>query len=394
MLWLGTGAENELALSGTSNRFYYDALHRLVDSTAVSSRYDSDDWDLIGLYNASNALLRRYVFGPDPDEPLVWYEGSGTTDRRWLHADERGSVTAITNSGGGAINIDSYDEYGVPASTNTGRFQYTGQAWQSEIAMYYFRGRMYVPSIGRFAQTDPIGYDSGPNLYAYSGSDPVNYSDPSGLDPKSLNIVCTGSHIPSSCGSGGVAGGLSPGSLGTSAGGGGLSGAVYVSGGGGPATGIGDTVIVTAPIGYWLTLGTAGHGGGYLRYAGSPQNDFQNVAFGPCTPSALITCTNPVDPNVYRNILNKHLFNAKGGKSKFNSWATNPLAFSDAVGKVLEGPYTTVSPGVRVYTQNIGFNVGTDRYTGRAMGLMTVWVQNLNSPDGFWSVANAYPGPR
>lgn len=63
------------------------------------------------------------------------------------------------------------------------------------------------------------------------------------------------------------------------------------------------------------------------------------------------------------------------------------------VGMVLEGPYTTVSPGVRVYIQNIGFNVGTDRYTGRPAGLMTVWIQNLNSIDGFWSVANAYPGP-
>jgi hypothetical protein len=56
--------------------------------------------------------------------PLVWYEGAGTTDRRWFHADERGSVIAVSNSAGSVIALNSYDEYGIPQSTNQGRFQY------------------------------------------------------------------------------------------------------------------------------------------------------------------------------------------------------------------------------------------------------------------------------
>ena len=69
---------------------------------------------------------------PGADEPLVWYEGAGTSDKRWLIPDERGSVVAVTNGSGDAIDVKSYDEYGIPNDTtpaNAGRFGYTGQAW-------------------------------------------------------------------------------------------------------------------------------------------------------------------------------------------------------------------------------------------------------------------------
>jgi hypothetical protein len=47
--------------------------------------------------------------------------------------------------------------------------------------MNYYKARMYSPTLGRFLQTDLLGYAYGMNWYAYVGGDPVNFSDPSGL---------------------------------------------------------------------------------------------------------------------------------------------------------------------------------------------------------------------
>ena len=105
----------------------YDPLGRLAQTVGagVTTRFAYDGADLIAEYNASGTMLRRYVHGPGSDNPIVWYEGTTTSDRRFLMADERGSVVSITNASGTSLGINLYDEYGIPASTNMGRFGYS-----------------------------------------------------------------------------------------------------------------------------------------------------------------------------------------------------------------------------------------------------------------------------
>jgi hypothetical protein len=95
-------------------------VHETVGG-GVTTRFLYDGADAIAEYNSSNTLLRRYVHGPGIDEPVVWYEGAGASDRRWLHQDRLGSVAAISNASGAALSINTYDEYGVPGSSNAGR---------------------------------------------------------------------------------------------------------------------------------------------------------------------------------------------------------------------------------------------------------------------------------
>lgn len=190
-------SENLLKTAPFGATLAYDPLGRLYQTakSSTTTRFLYDGIDLIGEYDGSNAVQRRYVHGPGIDNPIAWYEGStiGSTTRRFLMADERGSVVSVTDSTGATIAINAYDEYGIPGASNVGRFGYTGQTWLPEVGMWYYKARMYSPTLGRFLQTDPIGYADGMNWYNYVGSDPVNFGDPLGLGEN--DIVVNGGKV-------------------------------------------------------------------------------------------------------------------------------------------------------------------------------------------------------
>ena len=124
-------------------QFVYDGLH-------VAIEYDGD----------TLGIRRRFFWGPGADAPILQDEGSAMncSGPRFLQADDLGSIVAVADCNGNRTNVNTYDEYGIPGSGNWGRFQYTGQAFIPDLGMYYYKARFYSPTLGRFVQTDPIGY--------------------------------------------------------------------------------------------------------------------------------------------------------------------------------------------------------------------------------------------
>jgi RHS repeat-associated protein len=128
----------------------------------------------------------------------------------WYHADDLGSVRALTDGAGLAVERYEYGDFGQPKildgsgreigrSTVGNPYLFTGQRYDPETGLYAFRTRYLDPAPGRFTSRDTIGmWGDGTNLgngLAYVGNNPHTFVDPTGRDRTDTFICPTGQWI-------------------------------------------------------------------------------------------------------------------------------------------------------------------------------------------------------
>jgi RHS repeat-associated protein len=111
-------------------------------------------------------------------------------------------VVALSDSAGDTVQTYEYSVYGQVAAEDPchpNPYMFTGRRFDIETGLYYYRARYYNPYIGRFLQTDPVGYDAGINWYMYCANNPVGLVDPSGMILQSTGriFISPGAFTPS-----------------------------------------------------------------------------------------------------------------------------------------------------------------------------------------------------
>lgn len=184
--------------------YAYDAADRRIRKVVTTSGtidFDYDGWRTIEERNGADVLTQQYVHGIYLDEPLILdrnlngdTSATGAGDERlFYHQNTLYSTFALTDTSGAVVEGYQYDAYGRQKvfgpgfttilgsqSAQSNPYMFTGQRFDSETGLMYYKNRYYSTELGRFLQRDPLEYVDGMNLYEYVSGNPTYWLDPFG----------------------------------------------------------------------------------------------------------------------------------------------------------------------------------------------------------------------
>jgi RHS repeat-associated protein len=175
--------------SGSSATYSYDGDGLRMAKTVVSGAVPvttSFAWDESGgMPQLLSDGVNSYLYGPlGPVEQI-----SSTSVVDYFLGDHLGATRLLTDASGAVAATFTYDPYGnqtASSGTATTPLLYAGQYRDAESGMYYLRARYYDPASAQFVTRDPLASMTG-EPYGYAGDNPLDASDPSGLNSTSMS---------------------------------------------------------------------------------------------------------------------------------------------------------------------------------------------------------------
>ena len=200
----------------------YDALGRCVKrslSNGPTTYYIYDGEKPILEYGTGAVSVGTNVYGKGIDEILerVAVGSDGQWHTYFPQQNHEGSVTLLTDPSGVVLERYRYDAFGAPsiytptwttrsATIYDNRFLFTGREYaatyrstytNSAFNFYEYRARAYNPKLGRFMSEDPKLFDAGDyNLFRYCHNDPIDFTDPMGLDTMANAMAVAEAVVP------------------------------------------------------------------------------------------------------------------------------------------------------------------------------------------------------
>jgi RHS repeat-associated protein len=182
-------AAGNVTSDGVHN-YQYDAAGRLAKVDAGSGNeasyyYDFQNWRPKKVFNGNTT---NYIW--DGGRVIAEYgtappQGSGGL--KYYHQD-RLSTRVITGANGAVAGTSDNLSFGESFATSgeVEKHRFTNYEREGETDSDYAVNRQYTQKIGRFTQPDAIqGSIANPqslNRYAYTGNDPINFTDPLGRE--------------------------------------------------------------------------------------------------------------------------------------------------------------------------------------------------------------------
>lgn len=192
-------------LSDGSNVFTWNARNQVAALNGVSLQYDGFGRRTKNLQNTSflfdGANAVQELSGSTPAANLI----NGGIDEIFTRSDSAGAYTplkdalgstvALVDGSGNLVTQYSYDPFGnttLSGAANANPSQYAGRENEGN-GLYYMRARYYSTVLGRFINEDPLGFAGGDvNPHAYTGNNPVNFTDRRGLSRDCFTTNCGG----------------------------------------------------------------------------------------------------------------------------------------------------------------------------------------------------------